>query len=162
MSSIDPPNQPYSSNLCFHLPAFQSPKNPIIHPFTKLSIQSAILPTSISLSIHLSTKSPIHPFIRRAIFSSIDSTNQLHSSNLQTHHPSFQPPKHLIIHSSTKLSIQFFIYPSGINLSIHLNNRRATHLFIHPKSFRLINHPSMQSAIHLSKLLLPAILSPKN
>ena len=295
MSSINPSNQPYSSNTCTHGPAFQSPRHPIsihlqsylsnqpsfqpaslyppfelpshpyillsdepllhplihpnnhtaaiyvlivhpishpnilssIHPqsylFNQSSIQAASIYPSIWLSrqlyihssneplrhplIHSKTIQTIqqqsmyssssisvsqtsyHPFIHISIYpiSHLSNRNQsIHPSNYQVSHiinghlfihwsiqPTIQqqsinsssillPPKHLIIHSSTKLFIQSFIHPSGINHSIHLNNQPAIHLFIHRKSFRLINNPYMQSAIRLSKLLLPAILSPKN
>ena len=150
ITSIDTSNQPYSSNICIPRSSFQPSKHLRSHSSTKLSIQSVIHPSGINLSVHLTTKSAIHPFIPRAFITSIDTSNQPYSSNLSTHRPSFQPPKHLIIHSSTKLSIQSVIHPSGINLSIHLNNQPATHLFIQPKIFCLINHPSIRAISHPS------------
>ena len=145
--SIDQSSHSYISNFCTHRPSFQPTKHLIIQPFTKLYI---VHPSGINLSVHLTTKSAIQPFIRRAFITSIDTSNQPYSSKLSTHRPSFQPPKHLIIHFSTKLSIQSVIHSNGINLSIHLNNQPATHLIIQPKSFCLINQPSVQSAIHPS------------
>ena len=189
--SIDASKHPYSSNLCTHRSSIQPPEQLIIHSSTKLSIQSAIHPTGISLSIYLSTKSAIHPFIRRAIISSIVASNHPYSSNQCTHRSSFQPPEHLIIHSSTKLSIQSVIHPSGISLSIHPSTKSAIHPFIrriiilsidaskHPYSSNLCTHRSsiqppeqliihsstklsIQSAIHPTGISLSIYLSTKS
>ena len=89
--------------LSFHL--FSHPKYLIIHSSAKLFLQSVIHPSGISLSIHLTTRSAIYPFSQRAINSSNNQYNHSDSINLSTHRSSFQPPKHLIIQSSTMLSI---------------------------------------------------------
>ena len=67
----------------------------ILHPFSHPNILSSIhsqryLSNQSSIqakSVHLTTKSAIHTFIRRAIIISIDPTNHLYISNLSTHRP---------------------------------------------------------------------------
>ena len=85
--SFDTSKYLYISNLCTHRPSFQSPKHLTIHSSTKLPIQSVIHPSGINLSVHLTTKSAIHIFIRRAIIISIDPSNHLYISKLSTHGP---------------------------------------------------------------------------
>ena len=155
-------NHPYSSNLCTHCPFFQSPKHPIIHPFTKLSIQSAIHPTGISQSIHLTTKSAVRPFIRRAIIHPlIHPTNHTAAICKLIVHPFTHPNILSYIHSQSYLSNQSIIQVALFFPSIWITSQPTIYSFIQ-KKFHLINHPSMQSAIHPSNLLLPAIRSSKN
>ena len=140
----DPSNQLYSSNLCTNRPSFQPPNYLIIHPSSKLSIQSVIHPSGINLSVYLTFQPAIHSFIQRAITLSIDSSKQPYSSNLCTHRPTFQSPKHPIIHPFTKLSIQSAIHRTGISLSIYLTTKSPIHSFIRRaiiSSTDTSNHP---------------------
>ena len=171
--------QPYSSKLCTHRLAVQSPKHPIIHPFTKLSTQSVIHPTGIKLSINLTTNSSIHPFIHRAIISPIDISNHPYISNLCIHRPSFQPSMHLIIQLSTKLPVESIIRPSGISLFIPIttqssiyqiipwaiilsigpsNQTYSSNLCTHRPSFQPAKDPIIRSSTKLSvqSLILPS------
>ena len=116
---------------------------------------------------------------RRIFNSCIDPTKYLYSSNLCSQLPFFQPTKHLIIHSSTKLFIQSVIHPSGISLSTHLTTWSAIYPFSqrrainssnnqsnHSDSINLCTHPSsFQPPKHLiidlsTKLIIRSVIHP--
>ena len=99
-----------------------------------------------------------HRVIRRAICLSIDTSNQSYISNICTRRPSFQPPKHLIILSSTKLPIQSVIRPSGISLSNHITTQATIHLFIQWASNHTVIHPTNQTAAIYKLIVHPFLL----
>ena len=90
----------------------------------------------------------------------------------------FSHPKHLLVHSSTKIFIQSVVHPSGINSSLHPTNQEALQPYIqraifstfdpskHPYSSNLCtNPPCFQPPKHLivnqfTKLSIQSVIHP--
>ena len=135
MSSINPSNQPYSSNPCTHGPAFQSPRHPIsIHSQSYLSNQPSFQPASFHPSnyqvIHTSFHPTSHYFILRSIQTTIQQQSMYSSSILSATPTSYHPSIHKAIY--------LISHPSKPHQSIRPPDFPESYTFIHPTSHYVI------------------------